>query len=331
MRSHLSVHVVRANFSSILLRKCGILAIRSSCATPTMVRRLNSTSSQSPPIMSVNEYKYDWIDGAESLEKYRPGGYHSVMIGDRLHQRYRIVEKLGFGGYSTIWLGLDTQLRQYVAIKICIADAHPSETSVLKVLSSPSSSSHPGQKLIPLPLGELQIDGPNGAHTCYAMTPARCNLREVSFSHLFPLDVARALSGGLTMAVAYTHSRGFVHGDIHLQNVLVKLPSRFDQFQLGNYMKNTVTPRQSPLPNATNSHFQPTFQPRLLCLFILAKLQRSFLYRMRKSFSVILVRHFRQGTKNDWDKTAIPPWLCNPQKLDLHHSLLSPTQRISGV
>ena len=64
------------------------------------------------------------------------------------------------------------------------------------------------------------------------MTSARCNLREVSFSHLFPLEVARALSGGLAMAVAYTHSRGFVHGDIHLQNVLVKLPSSFDQFSI---------------------------------------------------------------------------------------------------
>lgn len=69
-------------------------------------------------------------------------------------------------------------------------------------------------------------------HTCYTMTPARCNLREVSFSHLFPLEVARALSGGLAMAVAYTHSRGFVHGDIHLRNVLVKLPSSFDQFSI---------------------------------------------------------------------------------------------------
>ncbi|KAF3402144.1 hypothetical protein DPV78_004665 [Talaromyces pinophilus] len=171
--------------------------------------RLNSTSSQSPPIMSVNEYKYDWIDGAESLEKYQPGGYHPVMIGDMLHQRYRIMDKLGFGGYSTIWLGLDTQSRQYVAIKICIADAHPSETSVLKALSSPSSSSHSGQKSIPLPLDEFQVHGPNGTHNYYTMTPARCNLRQVSFSHLFPLEVARALSGGLAMAVTYTHSRGF--------------------------------------------------------------------------------------------------------------------------
>ncbi|RAO66745.1 uncharacterized protein BHQ10_002757 [Talaromyces amestolkiae] len=72
------------------------------------------------------------------------------------------------------------------------------------------------------------------------MSPARCNLREVSFSHLFPLEAARALSGGLAMAVASAHSRGFVHGDIHLRNVL------------------------SPLPNAANSRFLPTFRPPLV-------------------------------------------------------------------
>lgn len=192
--------------------------------------------------MSVNKYKYDWIDGAESLEKYRPGGYHPVMVGDMLHERYRIVDKLGFGGYSTIWLGQDTHSRRYVAIKICIADAKPSEISVLKALSSPGSSSHPGRRLIPLPLDEFTVDGPNGTHTCYTMIPARCNLREVSFSHLFPLEVARALSGGLAMAVAYTHSQGFVHGDIHLRNVLVKLPSSFDKFSIEELYKEYGEP-----------------------------------------------------------------------------------------
>lgn len=46
--------------------------------------------------------EYDWVDGAERLERYRPGGYHSLLIGDVLHERYHIVHKLGFGGYSTV-------------------------------------------------------------------------------------------------------------------------------------------------------------------------------------------------------------------------------------
>ncbi|KAF7182862.1 hypothetical protein CNMCM7691_002606 [Aspergillus felis] len=180
--------------------------------------------------MSRGDEEYNWIDGVESLEKYRPGGYHPIMIGDMLHARYHIVDKLGFGGYSTIWLARDTRQEQYVAVKVGIAEALPRETKILRALSS--SSVHPGRKSIPFPLDEFEVHGPNGTHPCYTMAPARCNLREVSFSRLFPIEVARALSGGLILAIAYTHSQGYVHGDVHLRNVLVKLPSSFDQLSI---------------------------------------------------------------------------------------------------
>ena len=44
----------------------------------------------------------------ENLEGYRLGGYHSTIIGDTFHDgRYEVAHKLGFGGYSTIWLARD--------------------------------------------------------------------------------------------------------------------------------------------------------------------------------------------------------------------------------
>lgn len=162
-----------------------------------------------------NRFEYKWIDGVESLEKYRPGGYHPIMIGDMLHDRYRIVDKLGFGGYSTVWLAHDSLLGHYVAVKVGIADSLPNEVKVLRALSTdlPSSSPiHRGRNLVASLLDEFKIDGPNGTHQCYTMTPARCNLSEISFSRLFPLEVARALSFGLVLAIGYTHSRGYVHG-----------------------------------------------------------------------------------------------------------------------
>lgn len=56
--------------------------------------------------------------------------------------------------------------------------------------------------------------------------------KEVSFSRLFPLGVARALAGSLTQAIAYTHSQGYAHGDVHLRNVLVKLRLSFDRLSI---------------------------------------------------------------------------------------------------
>ncbi|KAL2818186.1 kinase-like domain-containing protein [Aspergillus cavernicola] len=117
------------------------------------------------------------------------------MIGDMLHERYRIIDKLGYGSYST-----------------------------------PSSVTHPGRDSIFPLLDEFEVTGPNGTHPCYTRTPARCELQEVSSSRLFPLEVTRALSAGLTLAIAYIHSQGYAHADIRLQNVLVKLPSSLDHF-----------------------------------------------------------------------------------------------------
>ena len=45
----------------------------------------------------------------ESPNRYRPGGYHPVHLGDVYCQRYRVIHKLGFGTYSTVWLARDLQ------------------------------------------------------------------------------------------------------------------------------------------------------------------------------------------------------------------------------
>jgi len=44
----------------------------------------------------------------EKLSKYRLGGYHPVCLGDTLHDgQYTIRHKLGWGGFSTVWLARD--------------------------------------------------------------------------------------------------------------------------------------------------------------------------------------------------------------------------------
>jgi hypothetical protein len=44
----------------------------------------------------------------EKISQYRPGGYHPVSLGDTIKEnRYKIVHKLGWGGFSTVWLARD--------------------------------------------------------------------------------------------------------------------------------------------------------------------------------------------------------------------------------
>lgn len=46
----------------------------------------------------------------ESLSRYEPWGYHPVHLEDVFKEgRYRIVDKVGWGGISTVWLARDTE------------------------------------------------------------------------------------------------------------------------------------------------------------------------------------------------------------------------------
>ena len=61
------------------------------------------------------------------ISEYKTGGYHPVHIGEIFQERYIIIEKLGIGHFSTVWLALDIHQKreenekgtpEYVALKI---------------------------------------------------------------------------------------------------------------------------------------------------------------------------------------------------------------------
>lgn len=225
-------------FSSIPNRRSSRLELRSFIGqhsklfcSSSPLPSLSSPSPPSPLMAAVPRIKvlteddedypeYPWIEGVERLERYDTGGYHPVMIGDLLHQRYKIVDKLGFGGYSTIWLAQDTKLNRYVAVKVSVSSWLPHEIKALQVLSTPSPA-HPGRAMVPSILDIFEVHGPNGTHSCYTTDIARCSLERASFCCLFSLEVTRALIYGLTMAVAYTHSQGYAHGGLLTSSFLV--------------------------------------------------------------------------------------------------------------
>lgn len=54
----------------------------------------------------------------EGLQDYKIGGYHPMHIGEVLINRYVIVQKLGWGHFSTVWLAKDIIYNTFVALKI---------------------------------------------------------------------------------------------------------------------------------------------------------------------------------------------------------------------
>ncbi|OQD61597.1 hypothetical protein PENPOL_c016G04662 [Penicillium polonicum] len=99
--------------------------------------------------------EYNWIRGVESLEEYRHGGYHPIMIGDLLCDRYRIADKLGFGGYSTVWLAEDTHVKQFVAVKLYKVYGEPETVPITRYDGKPLVPLNaPAKAVVPLFLGK---------------------------------------------------------------------------------------------------------------------------------------------------------------------------------
>jgi len=56
----------------------------------------------------------------EDLRSYKPGGFHPVHLGDVFsicpgsdQPRYRVLQKLGQGAFSTVWLAQDMADHEY--------------------------------------------------------------------------------------------------------------------------------------------------------------------------------------------------------------------------
>ena len=182
---------------------------------------------------AVNWTLYDdgtgQIHPHEPLERYIPGGFHPVVLGDALHDgRYIVQHKLGYGGFSTVWLASDEQDREsahrYVSIKIKSSsasemgiDADPEVLRLRKLedhyLQGPQEKPRTYVQL----LDTFSHEGPNGHHNCLVtelLGPSIgsvCSLYALLGQTLRPETVMRA-SRQLLHAVGFIHQVGLAHG-----------------------------------------------------------------------------------------------------------------------
>ncbi|KAI1252328.1 hypothetical protein MGN70_006903 [Eutypa lata] len=168
----------------------------------------------------------------EDLERYKPGGFHPVNLGDTFQRgRYTIRHKLGYGGFSTVWLAYDQDAPQWASIKVKSAavstedlDQDP-EISILKQLERRYAESSQRE---PMPSVRLldcfHHTGPNGTHNCLVMELLGPSLSDVLECYdyreeTFRPDTVLRASCQLLDALAFFHQEGFAHGDVSSANV----------------------------------------------------------------------------------------------------------------
>lgn len=168
-----------------------------------------------PPATAEGVYLDGPQDDVESLQDYRQGGFHPVKIGDCFGEsmQYRVLHKLGYGGYATVWLCRDTQNSRYVALKIMMATVRPDTTRELDMLSQ-LDCTLPGAELIALPLEHFTFKGPNGTHKVLVLPVLGPRVSPEIWRHMKtnPNLALRRLAQHATEALNFLHKNQVCHG-----------------------------------------------------------------------------------------------------------------------
>lgn len=168
--------------------------------------------------------------GLEKLHDYELGGHHPVHLGDLLGTdgRYRVIHKLGNGGFANIWLCRDfgvvrnsetSNTTKYVAVKVLMNEASSEDdcsellgNNLLDLVRAQEDTSNDIQS-VSLPLHHFTIGGPNGNHLCFVYPVLGPSLKSgLPHASEDPGTILRDISLKTTAAVKFLHSYNICHG-----------------------------------------------------------------------------------------------------------------------
>lgn len=191
------------------------------------------------------------------MPDYKIGGYHPVHVGEVFKDRYVVIQKLGWGHFSTVWLAKDKLFDTYVALKVQKSAQHYIEAAYdeVEILDQVSSfwrkkewqrSCEKYYKDNPKKLKEIQKSskychtvqllnafmhhGPNGKHYVMVFEILGVNLLEIIKRYDYkgiPLHLVRELSKQCLIGLDYMNRIcKLIHTDLKPENVVITLTKK---------------------------------------------------------------------------------------------------------
>ncbi|KAG6176214.1 hypothetical protein E4U36_008178 [Claviceps purpurea] len=219
------------------------------------LQRLNLTRHVQRP---AQRYSTD-LD-VEYIDRYEPGGYHPVALGDVLKDgRYKILHKLGWGSHGTTWAAKDQRENRYVAVKIMV--------------SKVEHSHHPGSSYVNQMLDHFTLVGPNGTHNCLVLELVGPNVEAFVNDHCpdgrLPSRLAKLFAKQTLQGIDYLAANNIGHGDLHTGNLAIVVPGldslNEEDFiaELGEFDTDAVTKLDDGpwAPNVPTQMIRPAIFP----------------------------------------------------------------------
>ncbi|KAE9966880.1 hypothetical protein BLS_006763 [Venturia inaequalis] len=162
---------------------------------------------------------------------YEDGIFFEIHVGDTYQERYIVLQKLGYGMSSTVWLVHDAFKNRYFAMKVLSTECYGNgydffELEILEHLRE-NQPDHPGQPYVSKLVDSFTKETSIGITLFLVFEVMAETLHSfIQSRRIHPAKIIKRFAKQLLLALDHAHKSGVVHTDIKADNVMIQLPDQ---------------------------------------------------------------------------------------------------------
>ncbi|OJD18373.1 CMGC/SRPK protein kinase [Emergomyces pasteurianus Ep9510] len=212
---------------------------------------------------------YECAIDVEDPNGYHTGRYFPVTLGNEFRGgRYRVLHKLGWGGFATVWLARDNLTHSNVALKIINVNDSSQEFKILHHLQHSSLAQvhvdHPGRAVVLQLLDHFELATPYMGLVFPIMGMDVRSRIDAQHRQRLPKQIALNVCSQVALGLDYLWKCGVAHGDLYSKNVLYSAPavSQLSEDEIMSYLGKPVTGRVRMTDGQSSSPSMPSYLVR---------------------------------------------------------------------